>query len=51
MPTGAKRNDGDDLNAQLVKHDIVTAVIYYYITTEFLYAKHGSANGGVIHVY
>ena len=26
-------------NAQLVKHDIVTAVIYCYITIEFHYAK------------
>ena len=26
-------------NVQLVKHDIVTTVIYYYITTEFHHAK------------
>ena len=51
MPTGAKRNDDDDLNVQLVKHDIVTTVIYFYITTEFHYVKCGSAYGGVIHVY
>ena len=31
-----------------LKHDIVTAVIYYYITTEFHYAKRDSADGGVL---
>ena len=37
-------------NVQLAKRDIVTAVIYYYITTEFHYAKDDSrllAYGGV----
>ena len=34
-------------NVQLVKLDIVTAVIYYYITTEFQYAKRESAYGGI----
>ena len=34
-------------NVQLVKSDIVTAVIYYYITTEFQYAKRDSAYGGI----
>ena len=37
-------------NVQLVKRDIVTAVIYYYIRTEFHYAKHDArllAHGGV----
>ena len=29
-------------NVQLVKLGIVTAVIYYYITSEFHYAKHDS---------
>ena len=33
-------------NVQLVKRDI-TAVIYYYITTEFQYAKRDSAYGGI----
>ena len=36
------------LNIQLVKRDIVTAVIYY-ITTEFHYAKCGSSYGGVVY--
>ena len=38
-------------NVQLVKRDIVTAVIYCYITTDFHYAKRDSrlsANGGVM---
>ena len=30
------------VNIQLVKLDIVTAVIYYYIMTEFHYVKHDS---------
>ena len=34
-------------NVQLMKRDIVTAVIYYYITTEFHYAKRDSAYAGV----
>ena len=38
-------------NVQLVKRDIVTAVIYCYITTDFNYAKRDSrlsANEGVM---
>ena len=37
------------VNVQLVKRDIhvITAIIYYYITTEFHYAKRGSGYGGV----
>ena len=38
-------------NVQLVKRDIVTAVIYRYITTDFHYAKRDSrlsAYGGVM---
>ena len=38
-------------NVQLVKRDIVTAVIYCYITTDFHYAKRDSrlsAYGGVM---
>ena len=38
------------VNVQLAKHDIVTTVIYYYITTKFHYAKRDScflACGGV----
>ena len=34
-------------NVQLVKRDTVTAVIYYYITTEFQYEKRDSAYGGI----
>ena len=37
------------MNVQLVKHDIVIAVIYYYITTEFHYTKRDSAYGGVMY--
>ena len=37
------------VNVQHVKRDIVTAVIYCYITTEFHYAKHGLAYGGVMY--
>ena len=33
-------------NVQLVKRGIVTAVIYYYITTEFHYAKRTMAHKG-----
>ena len=33
------------VNVQLTKRDIVTAVIYYYITTKFHYVKRGSAYG------
>ena len=39
-------------NIQLMKRDLVTAVIYYYITTEFHYAKRDSrlsACGGVMY--
>ena len=36
-------------NVQLVKRDIVTAVIYYYITTKFHHAKRVSAYGGVMY--
>lgn len=36
-------------NVQLVKRDIVTAVTYFYITTEFHYVKHGSAYGSVMY--
>ena len=35
------------VNVQLVKRDIITAIIYYYIMTEFHYAKRGSGYGGV----
>ena len=37
------------VNVQLLKHDIVTAVIYYYVTTEFHYTKRDSAYGGVMY--
>ena len=36
------------VNVQLVKCDIVTATIYYYIITEFHYTKCGLAYGGVM---
>ena len=40
-----------DANVQLMKRDIITAVIYCYITTDFHYAKcdsHLSAYGGML---
>ena len=37
------------VNVQLAKRDIVTAIIYYSITTKFHYTKCGSAYGGVMY--
>ena len=37
------------VNVQLVKRDIVTAIIYYYIMSEFHYTKRGSVYGGVMY--
>ena len=37
------------VNVQLVKRDIVAAVICYYITTEFHYTKCDSAYRGVMY--
>ena len=47
----AQAHDARSANVQRVKRDIFTADIYYYITTEFGYAKRDlrlAAYGGVV---